>query len=358
MEASLGQTRDARALIPGDPAALRAHASSLTRQGESLRRVGDGLNNLDSLENWSGPAAEAFRTAFEPHPAQWRSGGDSHHTAAAAVLRYADTLEWAQSQASSAVEQWERAQEATDAELARYHEAAAQGEQQEPFVDPGAAGRENAQALLGRARVQLASAGDAQAQAITAAAAAAPRQSLLSGVVDDLESGVADALAGSVNGVASWVNAAVHNPGALAQAAEGTALAVGGGLVVGASGILDADVITAPAGLAAGAGGIAAALGGVDLAGHGLSTIAEHASSDDQVSVVGGGALTMPFAKKQSLPKLSKEEQEALKAKAEGKPVDPKLVKSAEKKVVTGQKFEGERNVQKREEDKGGKKNK
>ena len=185
--AELGQTSDPRALVPGDPAVLHAHAAELTTHGSSLEQVGGDLRRIDTFDAWSGKAGEAFSEKFTPHPAQWLTAADSHQAAASAVSRYADTLTWAQGQAGSAAQQFDQAQAATQIATAQYNQAAERGAQQAPFVDPGAAARDNAQGLLARAREQLAGAGDGAARAVTAAADDAPQQSMLASFTDDLE---------------------------------------------------------------------------------------------------------------------------------------------------------------------------
>jgi hypothetical protein len=161
-------------LVPGDPAALHAHAAALTSRGDSLIHTGTSLKRIDATEAWSGRAAEAFQEKFALHPNQWLTAGDAHQDAAAAVSGYAETLRWAQGQAGTAAHQWDEAQTATEAALNQYNTNAAAGVRQAPFVDPGAAARENAQATLDRARAQLAGAGETTARTVSSVTRAAP----------------------------------------------------------------------------------------------------------------------------------------------------------------------------------------
>lgn len=350
--AQLGQSNDPRALVPGDPAALRSHATALVGRGNTLTQVGDRLRGVDTSQGWSGKAASAFQGKFQPYPGRLLALGNAHHDAARSVSQFADVLEWAQGQADRSAQIWGQA-EATTAQAADvYDKSAAAGIRQGPFADPGAALRTAAQEDLARARDQVTAAGNTAASTISAAAETAPTSPSL---ISQIGGGIEGAAADTINGTASWLNAAAHNLPALGEVAGGTVLAAGGALVTAGSGLLDAGVLTAPAGVAAGAGGITMIGGGLSLASHGLGTIASHATSDDQVTPVGSAALTMPFGKKQDPPKPSEKEKEALAAKAAGEKFDPKLAKAAEKKEATGEKFRGERNVQKREDNKRGK---
>lgn len=258
--AELSQTGDPRVLVPGDPAALHAHAAELATHGQSLVATGDNLRRIDTFEGWSGRAAEAFRDKFTPHPAQWLTAGDAHQSAAASVSRYADSLSWAQNQAGTAAHQWQQAQTASQTAAARYNEAAARGGQQAPFVDPGVAARDNAQGLLTNARTQLAGAGDAAAQAINAATENAPQQSFwsrLGGAVEDTGStalNLASAIGESVADNGPAVFSTAIGAGLTVLSAGGEI----GGLALDATGI--GAVIGVPA-AAVSAAGLAAGIG-------------------------------------------------------------------------------------------------
>jgi hypothetical protein len=117
-------------LVPGDPAALHAHAAALTSRGDSLIQTGTSLKRVDATEAGSGQTAEAFQEKFAPHPNQWLTAGDAHQDAAAAVSGYAETLQWAQGQAGTAAHQWDEAQTATEAALNQYNTNAAAGVRQ------------------------------------------------------------------------------------------------------------------------------------------------------------------------------------------------------------------------------------
>ena len=73
---------------------------------------------------------------------------------------------WAQRPAGPAAPQWDPAQPASQTTAVEYHQAAARGAPQAPFVDPGAEGRESAKATLARARTRLTDAGDIAARSV------------------------------------------------------------------------------------------------------------------------------------------------------------------------------------------------
>jgi len=280
--AELGQTRDPRALIPGDPAALHAHAAELTSQGDTLLQVGGSLKRINTFEAWSGQAADAFRDKFTPHPGQWLTAGDSHHAAAAPVTRYAETLSWGQGQATTAVQQWDQAQAATESAVNQYNQAAARGVQQAAFLDPGAARRANAQATLARAREQVAGAGDSAARAVMSAANAAPQQSMLASIGTLAE----EAGASVVNSAASFGNALLNQPLDIAAIAGGGLLTVASATGEVAGAILDVVPGGALAGVPLGVVSAAGISGGVGLMGAGFADAAHHAATDDRVEPI------------------------------------------------------------------------
>jgi hypothetical protein len=115
----------------------------------------------------------------------------------------------------------------------------------------------------------------------------------------------------------------------------GTAGEVGG---VG----LDATGVGALAGVpinVVGAGAIVAGTGlvagGAIAAGHGIADIASRAAT--------------LFARRQQPPELTAEERQALENRAQGKPYDRRAFNEAQRKVRRAEKYQGERNRQKRE---------
>ena len=103
--AELGETTDPAALLPGDPAGVRAVQATMSRLGSALVGAGDGLRRIDTGE-WQGEAADSFRRVFEPVPPQWIGTGEAFLQAADALAEYADVLEGARDDAATAVQEW------------------------------------------------------------------------------------------------------------------------------------------------------------------------------------------------------------------------------------------------------------
>lgn len=196
---------------------------------------------------------------------------------------YAATLNWGQQQAATAINQW----------------------------NSGAAQHSVAQDTLTHARGQVASAGDAAADAVGRARDQAPPKpgfwsevgSFFSAAGNDLE----NAGATVVNGLASVGNAALHDPTAVAGIAGGALLtgASAGGEGLGA--VLDATGAGAVAGVPLNAVSAAGIVTGAGLTTAGVTAIARDAAGPDQMNVMtreggerGGGE-----------PRKSKQEYEA-----------------------------------------------
>jgi type VII secretion system ESX-1 substrate len=286
--AELGQTRDPRALVPGDPAAIRANAGTLKTTSDHVEKAGDGLVNIDTGA-WTGPAAEDFRDKFSYEPNKWYVAADSLATAADALNMYTQVLEWAQQQAADAIRLWDAAQAETQKAQQSYQEAAAQAPPEHPvgpFVDTGASGRQNAVDTLSAARTQAGTAGDAAAGFLDQEADSAPGKSSL---LDKVGGFLEDAGAHVVNGLASFGNAMVHHPGETASLVgdllltEVSTLGEGAGFVLGAIGVgaiggVPLNAVSA-IGITAGAGMTATASG----------LLMQHAASDNAITPVRTG---------------------------------------------------------------------
>lgn len=180
--AALGSTSDPRALVPGDPAAVRADATLLEQQSTALEEAADDLAAV-RVDDWSGDSADAFWGVMDVQPRSWRVTADALTSAVTQLRGYADVLTTAQSNAATAIETWEQAQTATEqatrtynGQVSTYNTAirtwqtsggtgtrpTAPG----PFVDPGAAGRAEAQEILSSAQQSVQDAGDDAAQAL------------------------------------------------------------------------------------------------------------------------------------------------------------------------------------------------
>ncbi|MCL8014599.1 putative T7SS-secreted protein [Streptomyces sp. AS02] len=195
-ERGLGESEDPKELVHGSVEALEARAKHLHDFSRAFENVGQGMRALGG-DGWQGKAADAFREKFDMHPKQWLTAADACETAAGALGTYADTVRWAQQQAQLAIDTYRRAQEnsqkATDAHNARvkaynqaadlYNAAATVGGDPGPkptepgaFVDPGEAGRRDAEEILAEARRQRTDAArDAQRKVAEALQTAPPK---------------------------------------------------------------------------------------------------------------------------------------------------------------------------------------
>lgn len=316
--AELGQTDDPKALVPGDVGTVADTMWNLRTYGDALHEAGAGLSVIDTTEGWSGTAADAFHKIFHGQPGKWTTAGDCFHDAANALDQYDNTLRWAQQQASDAIALWNQGQAATAQAKAAHAQAVAHARQESaaggptalidiPFVDPGEAKRQAARELLQRARDQLDRAGDTAAAAVGQARDKAPPKpgfwsrlgSDISGMAESAFHGLEDVGATVVNGVASFGNAVINDPGDVAGAIAGVGLTAissageAGGFALDATGVgavagVPLNVVSA-AGVVAGSGMTAAAVG----------DLTQHALTDDQVSPMkvdsgGGGGSDEP----------------------------------------------------------------
>jgi hypothetical protein len=180
--AALGSTSDPNALVPGDPAAVRADASTFSTGATDLESAADALAAV-RVDDWVGDSADAFWGVMSAQPRSWRATADALTEAAGKLTGYADVLTSAQSSAATAIARWDEAQAATasatqtyNAQVASYNTAArtwaaSDGTGPRPvppgsFVDPGAAGRTEAEEILAGARDAVQQAGDDAAQAL------------------------------------------------------------------------------------------------------------------------------------------------------------------------------------------------
>jgi hypothetical protein len=155
--AELGQTGDPKALVPGDPGSIHKMQVALTAYGDVLHEAGAGLARIGTTDGWSGQAADQFREKFHGQPGKWTEAGQAFHSAADALVTYADKLTWAQQQAADAITLWHQGEAATATAKAQHDRAVTQTQKDAaaksaagittvapfiPFVDPGEAKRQ------------------------------------------------------------------------------------------------------------------------------------------------------------------------------------------------------------------------
>ncbi|RJQ67273.1 hypothetical protein D5S17_33785 [Pseudonocardiaceae bacterium YIM PH 21723] len=170
MAAELGQTKDPRALIPGNPESLENSVRNLGTFTTTFENIGADLGKVRT-DGWGGQANDVFWQQFGNEKKDWHFASDSMSGAGKALSGYAESLRSAQISAQSAIDLWEEGKsqtnQAVDAHNAQVDKAnAGQGQAPPPFQDPGAGKRKEAEDLLNRARGQLKDAGSLAAAAI------------------------------------------------------------------------------------------------------------------------------------------------------------------------------------------------
>ncbi|NEA99760.1 putative T7SS-secreted protein [Streptomyces sp. SID13726] len=213
-ERALGETEDPKELLHGSVPALEERAAHLRKFAGAFENVGQGMRSLDA-GSWQGQAADAFRAKFEVQPKQWLTAADACTAAASALDAYADMVRWAQQQAQLAIDTYREARDASrraadayETSVADYNQAAdrynataeAGGDpgtkptKPGAFVDPGTAGRNEAEDILKEARRQRTDAAGETRHRIAAALESAPPEPEFT---DRVGAGAADLLVGT-----------------------------------------------------------------------------------------------------------------------------------------------------------------
>lgn len=266
MPAELGETNDPDELIPGNPDSVYTTFGALIEYASLLEEAGNGLKSIDTTAGWSGAAADAFREVYQGQPSRWLQAGDAFKATATAMSNYGATLGWAQQVAADAIDTWNSGKQ--------NHLAATE--------------------MLASARSQLASAASAAAETVTKAAKLAPPApgfwsqvgSFFGDAWHGTEHAAETGFGDTVDALASVGNAAVHDPGGVAAAIGGTALA---GISAGGEGLgvaLDATGVGAVAGVPLNVASAAGIATGVGIAGAGVTSIAVDAAGQDRVSIM------------------------------------------------------------------------
>ncbi|MFE1415551.1 putative T7SS-secreted protein [Streptomyces sp. NPDC058746] len=184
-ESELGQTDDPKKLVHGSASKLRATASHLKDFQAAFNQTGQGLKGLDD-DGIQGASAEAFRTTAQKQPPKWFAAADAFETAAGALNRFADTVEWAQGRAQEALDEYKTAVKTSQAAHDAYNKWVdsyndAVRAKQDPlparpmgFTDPGADGIKAAREKLTEARRQRDEAAQSVVKALESARDAAP----------------------------------------------------------------------------------------------------------------------------------------------------------------------------------------
>ncbi|ARF57086.1 putative T7SS-secreted protein [Streptomyces gilvosporeus] len=195
-ERQLGESDDPKELIHGDVSKINETAGHLKNFYAAFDRVGQGIRKLDA-GSWKGKAAESFHEKFDAHPKEWMRAADACETAWKALDAYADTVNWAQKKAQTAIDKWQEAEDKTkkavdayrhevdtyNAKAEAYNSALDSGSDpgakpQKPgaFVNPGETGRAEAKEILQNARSQRNEAAEKAHRALQSALEHAPKE--------------------------------------------------------------------------------------------------------------------------------------------------------------------------------------
>ena len=150
-EPELGESADPRALVRGDPAAVRATAERLAALAAGCAATARGVDAI-GVRGWSGAAASAFRERHAELSTRWARAAAAFRSAAQAWERFGIELVAAQELAAAAVARFSAAGGPLAAE----------------------ADLDEARRMLAEARARRDRAADAAAREIAAAAALAP----------------------------------------------------------------------------------------------------------------------------------------------------------------------------------------
>ncbi|WP_249146141.1 putative T7SS-secreted protein [Gordonia sp. SCSIO 19800] len=105
-EKNLGETKDPRELILGDPAGITSLAEKFTGFAGNFVTAGEGLRAI-SVDHWSGDGAQEFADAIGHQVPPWFAASDAAAKAAAALTGWAGVVTFAQQKAAEAVRIWE-----------------------------------------------------------------------------------------------------------------------------------------------------------------------------------------------------------------------------------------------------------
>ncbi|WP_445330585.1 putative T7SS-secreted protein [Streptomyces sp. GSL17-111] len=188
-EMALGDTDDAKKLVHGSPGKLRSTGQHLLNLKDAFDTVGAGMKGVDPSD-LRGETAQAFEEKISAEPRKWFEAADACQMAGQALKDFADTVEWAQGEAASAIELHRQGQKASK-EARAAHESEVEAyrlafiahnfnrdnplpSEPKPFSDPGTADVEAAVEKLEEARRQRDEAARAAQRMVAAARDAAP----------------------------------------------------------------------------------------------------------------------------------------------------------------------------------------
>lgn len=168
----LGQTKVATDLVPGSVPAVDSTARDFASEAGRITTRYDAFRAI-RVEGWTGSAYLAFDANFDNECTKWSSYIKLLDQAEETLTGYSGALSSAQSEAQTAIDKWEAAERTTDQAVATYNQhvedynayvrapdtATRCVARPGSFVDPGQAGRDEAEKILTAARHKLEEAG-------------------------------------------------------------------------------------------------------------------------------------------------------------------------------------------------------
>ncbi|MEU2103496.1 putative T7SS-secreted protein [Nocardia sp. NPDC019255] len=174
-ERELGETRDPKELIRGQPSAIHDAAEALRTMGTNIESTGDALRTIDTA-NWTGSAADAFNAVFDKQPKLWWDGADAMTKAAAALDDWYSEVVAAQTKAADAIAKWDAADTEERAKKAEWNALSDDQRSGRTLTDTWTPIRNAARDILNGARAQRDSAAATAAATLLEAASTAPTQ--------------------------------------------------------------------------------------------------------------------------------------------------------------------------------------
>ncbi|WP_433620944.1 putative T7SS-secreted protein [Nocardia sp. CA-120079] len=214
-ERELGQTKDPKELIRGDPSAIHDAAEALGKMGDSIGQTGDALRTVNTAD-WTGTAAEEFHTEFAKQPKLWWEGSDAMHKASDVLNSWYYEVTAAQTKAADAIARWDAADTEETSKKTQWNALSDEQKRKTPLVDTWTSIRNEAREILRGARAQRDNAATSAATALAAATESAPTEppfterwtdnlSDLSGAFDQAKLNFTSGLLTSFSGIVQFV---------------------------------------------------------------------------------------------------------------------------------------------------------
>ncbi|MFE9575344.1 putative T7SS-secreted protein [Nocardia sp. NPDC006044] len=174
-EHELGETRDPKQLVRGEPSAIHDAAEALRKMGTSIDSTGTALRTIDTA-NWTGSAADAFNAVFDKQPKLWWDGADAMSNAAGALDNWYSEVVSAQGKAADAIAKWDEADTEERAKKNEWNALSDKDKSGRTLADTWTPIRDAARDILRGARAQRDGAAATATSKLLEAASTAPTE--------------------------------------------------------------------------------------------------------------------------------------------------------------------------------------